>query len=537
MGDENEGNLWHLLQDHMRLPVFFVAFWLLCEFSLAVYRFTLHPLARFSGPFWANAFSLNLFKLYHDVFRDGQMVFRLQELCDHYGPVVRLGPNELYLHDPQIHAEIFKMGTKFKKADSFYGVFQLQHSLVATTDVDAHRRHRATLEKHFTQQAVDMKEFIVTRQVELLCQHLRYAADRDDSIFLCELFRACCTDVASEFVQGEPFGALTSPERHIAMMNILDMKPDLFRIARNFQLFATFWKYVPRNILAALLPIGGFAIGRFLRIHKYFETDIQRLLDRKNSGGDADTTPGSVYLSAPCGREQVISETPLGSLYAGMRSLDSLSAASILRDEVMTFSLAGAEAPGFALETAFFYLSKQPDTLCRLRHDIQHLKTLAKGAITYRALKTLPFLTAVIKETLRFSHGACILFRSAPAGGIQVGQVFVPERATVAMSHYTIHMDERIWERPRTFAPERWLGSMDKVQQMNKFLVAFSAGPAKCIGIEVAYMELYHIISVIVTEFDILPGDEILSTDTLRWNDHWLPKAKTKFQCRVRRLS
>ena len=54
---------------------------------------------------------------------------------------------------------------------------------------------------------------------------------------------------------------------------------------------------------------------------------------------------------------------------------------------------------------------------------------------------------------------------------------------------------------PDTFIPDRWLGEDAKILEAS--MVAFSKGPRSCIGINLAYCELYLVIAGIFRRFDV----------------------------------
>lgn len=53
-------------------------------------------------------------------------------------------------------------------------------------------------------------------------------------------------------------------------------------------------------------------------------------------------------------------------------------------------------------------------------------------------------------------------------------------QTVVGMSSHFVHRDETIFPSPDEFIPERWLS--DKGRGLEKWLVAFSRGPRRCLG-------------------------------------------------------
>ncbi|KAK3489928.1 cytochrome P450 [Neurospora crassa] len=83
--------------------------------AIAVYRLFFHPLAGLPGPRLA-ALS-NIWHAYHA--RKGRMYLLGKSLHKRYGPVVRVGPNELWFDSKEAFKTIYSAGSGFEKSD-FY---------------------------------------------------------------------------------------------------------------------------------------------------------------------------------------------------------------------------------------------------------------------------------------------------------------------------------------------------------------------------------------------------------------------------------
>jgi len=60
-------------------------------------------------------------------------------------------------------------------------------------------------------------------------------------------------------------------------------------------------------------------------------------------------------------------------------------------------------------------------------------------------------------------------------------------------------MNPTIFPDPETFDPERWL---DKEKRLDRYLVSFGKGSRQCLGINLAYAELYLTAATLVSRFD-----------------------------------
>ncbi|KAF2425829.1 hypothetical protein EJ08DRAFT_551342, partial [Tothia fuscella] len=70
--------------------------------TLAIYRIYLHPLSKFPGPKFTAI--KTWYEGYYDVIKSkGRFIWELARLHEQYGPIVRIGPNELHIKDPSYY--------------------------------------------------------------------------------------------------------------------------------------------------------------------------------------------------------------------------------------------------------------------------------------------------------------------------------------------------------------------------------------------------------------------------------------------------
>ena len=135
------------------------------------------------------------------------------------------------------------------------------------------------------------------------------------------------------------------------------------------------------------------------------------------------------------------------------------------------------------------------------------------------ALSKLPYLTACIHESTRLGHGvAGRLVRIAPDEDLHCHGYTIPRGATFSMSSYIQHMNAHYFPEPAKFVPERYLGDKEKVSETMRYLVPFSRGPRMCLGMQLAWSEIYlgyasligsvNMVLAGTTEYDVEPAKE-----------------------------
>lgn len=156
-----------------------------------------------------------------------------------------------------------------------------------------------------------------------------------------------------------------------------------------------------------------------------------------------------------------------------------------IRDHTMTLLLAGHETTANALSWTLGLLAANPDLQDQLRTEAN--AALAAHA-TANEIATLPFVRAVVAEGLRLYPPAWIMARQA-VNPIELGPWSLPAGTTVAVSPWLLHHDERWFDAPEQFDPQRWLDGRTANLPRGAFL-PFGAGTRSCIGEQLAWLEL-----------------------------------------------
>jgi Cytochrome P450 len=154
------------------------------------------------------------------------------------------------------------------------------------------------------------------------------------------------------------------------------------------------------------------------------------------------------------------------------------------------------------LSVCIFHILNQPQTLAKLRQEIQSAAGGSFDLPSLATLEQLPYLNATVTEGLRVSYGLAsrlprirpydaiqlrsVLKSSSKAGakGKEVGYV-VPPGYAVSMSAVHVHTNPDIFPDPHSFTPERWLDSEGKRRKdLDKYILSFSKGTRQCLGIK-----------------------------------------------------
>jgi cytochrome P450 len=148
-----------------------------------------------------------------------------------------------------------------------------------------------------------------------------------------------------------------------------------------------------------------------------------------------------------------------------------------IRDEIVTFLVAGHETTAATVSWAWYLLCKHPEAMAKLRAEL-HVE-LKDQSPTYQQLTRLRYTRMVVDETLRLYPSVWMITRRAVSDDI-VGGYRVKAGSDLLVNVYSLHRHPRFWPDPNAFRPERFDG--DLKQAANAAYWPFGAGPRACVA-------------------------------------------------------
>ena len=187
----------------------------------------------------------------------------------------------------------------------------------------------------------------------------------------------------------------------------------------------------------------------------------------------------------------------LGALLAGHdehgRPLDDRA----LRDEVITFFLAGHETTALALSWAWYMLTTRPDIQEALHAEVEAV--LGGRTPTAEDVARMPYTRMVLQEALRLYVPTWSGARDVAAPTRLGGYTVEPGEIVMYLPYFT-HRHPEFWDDPLTVRPERF--TAEATARRHKFAyLPFSAGPRMCIGNHFSLMEGALILAMIAQRY------------------------------------
>jgi cytochrome P450 len=166
-----------------------------------------------------------------------------------------------------------------------------------------------------------------------------------------------------------------------------------------------------------------------------------------------------------------------------------------VREEVVTFLIAGHTTIAAALTWAWYLLASNPAAHRRLHESVRDVDLDAPSLAT---LDDLAEATRVVQETLRLYPSVPLIGRETTAP-VELGGYTVETGSTLVISPYLTHRDERFWHCPSAFDPDRFREA--RADDRHEFAYfPFSAGAHMCTGREFAMLELPLVLAAVVAE-------------------------------------
>ncbi|KAF1923402.1 benzoate 4-monooxygenase cytochrome P450 [Didymella exigua CBS 183.55] len=453
--------------------------------TTAIHCIYFHPLSRFPGPKFA-AFSRLPFAI--SAVR-GQQYKWMDSLHEHYGKVVRVGPdelttissgawNDLYLQRPQLPKDPHPQTPPLNGADSLF-----------TANGSTHQRMRRTLLNGFNDRALRAQSPIIESYADLFIQRLRHEAAKspDGTIDLAKFYGYAALDIISDLAYGESFHGLEGDNEH--------------NWVTGFFLGAKFGAV--RNHLSYFYPLD--------RIFGFLFLKLTAKIRARNWKYTADLVTKRLEMG-DLGSSRFDFVSPV------IGNINNTKEKGITRNELNTHSLAvtiaGSQLPTVALATATYLLLTHPVQLRRLLAEIRS-SFQRESDINIATTAKLPYLAAVIDETLRIHHPTPIhLPRLIPSEGLQVDGEWIPGNTVMGIAMHTAQTSSRNWAEPLAFHPERFVPPGHAMHDARfdhddrDAFKPFSIGTRNCIGGKVFLAEARILLARTLWNFELRLGHD-----------------------------
>jgi cytochrome P450/NADPH-cytochrome P450 reductase len=170
--------------------------------------------------------------------------------------------------------------------------------------------------------------------------------------------------------------------------------------------------------------------------------------------------------------------------------------------------IAGHETTSGLLSFTFYYLLKNPAAYEKAQNEID--KVIGKSPITVDHLTKLPFVNAVLRESIRLSPTAPAIGLQAKEDTVLGGKYEIKKGVPLVAVLTKLHRDPAVWgEDSEDFRPERMLD--EEFERRNKEFPncwkPFGNGMRACIGRPFAWQEALLVTAMLLQNFNFTMED------------------------------
>ena len=167
-----------------------------------------------------------------------------------------------------------------------------------------------------------------------------------------------------------------------------------------------------------------------------------------------------------------------------------------LRDELVTLMMAGHETSATTLAWAFERILVHRDVRAKV---MEELASITKdGVLDVAAVSDLPYLDAVVRETLRQKPIFAFIARRATVP-FEIGGYTVPAGTFLCPTAQLAHQRAETYPNPERFEPERFVGKKADPYAW----LPFGGGGRRCLGMAFAMLEMKLILAIVLTSVDL----------------------------------
>ncbi|KAF9873291.1 CND5p [Colletotrichum karsti] len=444
--------------------------------QLVLRRLYFHPLSKIPGPFLAR--TTYWYEFYQDVILGGVYVKNYPALHEKYGPVIRASPDRVHVSDPDFFHEVYSSGSKYMKDPAFFqSSGGIPEALPAIVDVEYHRRRRRLINDLFSAKSMEALSHLVLKVVQNALKKCHEHHDERKVLDIQRLYTGITIDTIMRVLCDRTLNFIEATDEEPPFLATLRTFSESFFLLKHFPILIWMALNIPKRIAAKMIP------GEF-----EFRANINQWI--RDRAAEHNLGVGK----ASDGRKTVIDLLLLPE--DGGKPLTYQA----VEDETYSFAFAGTHTTSHTMSMGTYYLLSNPSKLQKLRDELKTVPKNDQGLYEYKTVRSLPYLNACIKESLRMSSPVPgILPRLVPDAGMTWKGHFLPGGTSVSSSVRSVHDNPDVFPDPAQFIPERWLGN----NNLDHYLVVFGKGSRACIGLNVAWMETYLTFSNFFSSFDM----------------------------------
>ncbi|KAL8871184.1 MAG: hypothetical protein Q9174_002934 [Haloplaca sp. 1 TL-2023] len=405
--------------------------------------------------------------------------------------------------DPEYFDVIYAQTPPLNKTKSLENRFGVPYAGFSTADHRLHRIRRAALNPFVSRQRIQMREPLMRSKVEQACRRLidEYAG-RKKVLKLTNLFSAIAADVSMEITFARSDDAVAMDE----FLHPICAANQEVKSGVHFVTHFPWLNHLSNPLLSfvpSLRPVHDFRQG----IHD----QVSEILDARSKGKTMEKNRSSMFVDV---------------LDSNLPPMEKTAVR--LQHDAITVLGGAVDTIANTFSVGFYHIITQPAIYKQLREELTTAMPDASEIPSWATLQKLPYLSACIEEGAsqrmpRVSATDTFHYKSYP----------IPPGVIFSSDVYSVHTNETIFPEPHKYIPSRWLNDPkgpDGVKPLSRYQVAFSRGTRVCLGMQLAYAEMYIIMATLIRRFDFDVCEGVEEADVGFVRDYILPAPRAGSQ-------
>ncbi|RMZ17218.1 hypothetical protein D0860_00557, partial [Hortaea werneckii] len=449
--------------------------------AICIYRLFFHPLRNYPGP-WLAAVSQS-YIVYH-AWR-GDLHLKQRAWHAKYGDLVRDGPNSIAFNSLSANQTIHAVRANTVKTPGYvaFSASRTMPNTVSAQDKGIHAWKRRMQNQMLSEPALKTVEDRVLGHVQDFVNYIDGPDDRINGAQghggwvqrnVSDMCKYLTYNVVTDLSYGKNPNLFHSPALRFIPQAVVPYSrmvimgiaaPSLYMNKWDRLLFTPYMKQLYR-------------LGGWVR-----ETHTARLSQGKDARTDDFFHSLSGQIDPKTGKELSGKEVWL---------------------ELAMLLIAGSDTTSIALNAVIYYLVHHRESLATATQEVQDRFETVDEIRTGPKLNDCRFLLSCIEEAMRLSppvvHGPP---RLVQPGGIVVDGEYFTEGTVLSTPTYTLQRNEKIYDAPNDFKPERWMGKEEDLKQARQAYQPFHVGAYSCVGWRLAMMELQTSLARLLFTYDL----------------------------------